>query len=70
MPIMAGSPMTASTGHGGFPEQRGYLRMLGMGIDDGFDVDGIGPALAQAQDLSGAAGRARAAARCWARRPA
>jgi hypothetical protein len=27
-----------------------YLRMLGMGIDDGFDVDGIGPALAQAQD--------------------
>ena len=27
-----------------------YLRMLGMGIDDGFDIDGIGPALAQAQD--------------------
>ncbi len=27
-----------------------YLRMLGMGIDDGFDVDGIGPALAMAQD--------------------
>lgn len=27
-----------------------YLRMLGMGIDDGFDMDGIGPALAQAQD--------------------
>ncbi len=27
-----------------------YLRILGMGIDDGFDVDGIGPALAQAQD--------------------
>jgi opacity protein-like surface antigen len=27
-----------------------YLRMLGMGIDDGFDVEGIGPALAQAQD--------------------
>lgn len=27
-----------------------YLRMLGMGIDDGFDVDGITPALAQAQD--------------------
>ena len=27
-----------------------YLRMLGMGIDDGFDVDGIGPALVQAQD--------------------
>jgi hypothetical protein len=27
-----------------------YLRMLGMGIDDGFDVDGISPALAQAQD--------------------
>jgi hypothetical protein len=26
------------------------LRMLGMGIDDGFDVDGIGPALVQAQD--------------------
>lgn len=37
-----------------------YLRMLGMGIDDGFDVDGIGPALAQAQDClalqGGAAG--------------
>lgn len=37
-----------------------YLRMLGMGIDDGFDVEGIGPALAQAQDClarqSGAAG--------------
>ena len=27
-----------------------YLRMLGMGIDDGFDIDGIGPALALAQD--------------------
>jgi hypothetical protein len=27
-----------------------YLRMLGMGIDDGFDIDGVGPALAQAQD--------------------
>ena len=27
-----------------------YLRMLGMGIDDGFDIDGITPALAQAQD--------------------
>ncbi|RYI12613.1 MAG: hypothetical protein EON48_13045 [Acetobacteraceae bacterium] len=27
-----------------------YLRMLGMGIDDGFDVDGITPALVQAQD--------------------
>jgi hypothetical protein len=27
-----------------------YLRMLGMGIDDGFDVDGIGPALVQTQD--------------------
>jgi hypothetical protein len=27
-----------------------YLRMLGMGIDDGFDVDGIAPALAMAQD--------------------
>lgn len=27
-----------------------YLRMLGMGIDDGFDVDGITPALALAQD--------------------
>ncbi len=27
-----------------------YLRMLGMGIDDGFDVDGVSPALAQAQD--------------------
>ncbi len=27
-----------------------YLRMLGMGIDDGFDVDGISPALVQAQD--------------------
>jgi hypothetical protein len=38
-----------------------YLRMLGMGIDDGFDVDGIGPALVQAQDClarqSGAGGR-------------
>lgn len=37
-----------------------YLRMLGMGIDDGFDVDGITPALAQAQDClarqSGAGG--------------
>lgn len=37
-----------------------YLRMLGMGIDDGFDIDGIGPALAQAQDClsrqSGAGG--------------
>jgi hypothetical protein len=37
-----------------------YLRMLGMGIDDGFDVDGIGPALVQAQDClaqqSGAGG--------------
>lgn len=27
-----------------------YLRMLGMGIDDGFDIDGIAPALTQAQD--------------------
>jgi hypothetical protein len=27
-----------------------YLRMLGMGIDDGFDVDGVSPALDQAQD--------------------
>lgn len=27
-----------------------YLRMLGMGIDDGFDIDGISPALIQAQD--------------------
>lgn len=27
-----------------------YLRMLGMGIDDGFDIDGIAPALAMAQD--------------------
>jgi hypothetical protein len=27
-----------------------YLRMLGMGIDDGFDVDGISPALVLAQD--------------------
>ena len=27
-----------------------YLRMLGMGIDDGFDIDGVGPALSQAQD--------------------
>jgi hypothetical protein len=27
-----------------------YLRMLGMGIDEGFDVDGIAPALAMAQD--------------------
>lgn len=27
-----------------------YLRMLGMGIDDGFDIDGISPALALAQD--------------------
>jgi len=26
-----------------------YLRMLGMGIDDGFDVDGIAPALELAQ---------------------
>jgi hypothetical protein len=26
-----------------------YLRMLGMGIDDGFDLDGIAPALEQAQ---------------------
>jgi hypothetical protein len=38
-----------------------YLRMLGMGIDDGFDVEGIGPALVQAQDClarqSGAGGR-------------
>jgi hypothetical protein len=37
-----------------------YLRMLGMGIDDGFDVEGIGPALVQAQDClarqSGAGG--------------
>jgi hypothetical protein len=37
-----------------------YLRMLGMGIDDGFDVDGIGPALVQTQDClarqSGAGG--------------
>ena len=37
-----------------------YLRMLGMGIDDGFDIDGIGPALVQAQDClarhSGAGG--------------
>ncbi|MBL9049838.1 MAG: hypothetical protein JNK19_06990 [Tabrizicola sp.] len=27
-----------------------YLRMLGMGIDDGFDIDGISPALAMAQE--------------------
>jgi hypothetical protein len=27
-----------------------YLRMLGMGIDDGFDIDGITPALALAQE--------------------
>lgn len=27
-----------------------YLRMLGMGIDDAFDIDGIGSALTQAQD--------------------
>ncbi|MGL4238581.1 hypothetical protein [Tabrizicola sp.] len=27
-----------------------YLRMLGMGIDDGFDIDGVTPALAMAQD--------------------
>lgn len=27
-----------------------YLRILGMGIDDGFDVDGITPALGLAQD--------------------
>jgi hypothetical protein len=27
-----------------------YLRMLGMGIDDGFDIDGIAPALSMAQD--------------------
>jgi hypothetical protein len=27
-----------------------YLRMLGMGIDDGFDVDGITPALSLAQE--------------------
>jgi len=27
-----------------------YLRMLGMGIDDGFDIDGITPALASAQE--------------------
>lgn len=27
-----------------------YLRMLGMGIDDGFDIDGIGSALTQAQE--------------------
>lgn len=34
-----------------------YLRMLGMGIDDGFDVDGIGPALSLAQDcLAGQGG--------------
>ena len=37
-----------------------YLRMLGMGIDEGFDVDGIGQALVQAQDClarqSGAGG--------------
>lgn len=37
-----------------------YLRMLGMGIDDGFDVDGISPALVQARDClarqSGAGG--------------
>jgi hypothetical protein len=37
-----------------------YLRMLGMGIDEGFDIEGIGPALAQAQDClarqSGAGG--------------
>lgn len=37
-----------------------YLRMLGMGIDDGFDIDGVGPALVQAQDClarhSGAGG--------------
>jgi hypothetical protein len=38
-----------------------YLRMLGMGIDDGFDVDGIGPALVETQDClalqSGAGGK-------------
>lgn len=42
-----------------------YLRMLGMGIDDGFDVDGIGPALVQAQEClarhSGAGGKASGA---------
>lgn len=43
-----------------------YLRMLGMGIDDGFDVDGIGPALVQAKDClarqGGAGGKAPEAA--------
>ncbi|MES2551509.1 MAG: hypothetical protein V4630_17730 [Pseudomonadota bacterium] len=38
-----------------------YLRMLGMGIDDGFDIDGIAPALELAQDClarqSGAGGK-------------
>ncbi|MFN3577660.1 MAG: hypothetical protein ACK4TJ_11865 [Tabrizicola sp.] len=34
-----------------------YLRMLGMGIDDGFDLDGIGPALVRAQEcLAGQGG--------------
>jgi hypothetical protein len=37
-----------------------FLRMLGMGIDEGFDIDGVGPALVQAQDClarhSGASG--------------
>lgn len=33
-----------------------YLRMLGMGIDDGFDIDGITPALALAQDCLAAQG--------------
>ena len=33
-----------------------YLRMLGMGIDDGFDIDGISPALALGQDCLAAQG--------------
>jgi len=44
-----------------------YLRMLGMGIDDGFDVDGIGPALAQAQDClarQGGAGGGKVLVHC------
>lgn len=35
-----------------------YLRMLGMGIDDGFDIDGISPALALAQDCLASRGAA------------
>lgn len=34
-----------------------YLRMLGMGIDDGFDVDGIAPALDLAQACLAAQGQ-------------